>query len=60
MRPTVQELKGWYQDLTVLLNRLEGAGERLDLYDSEHGKVIEGQTGKVSRNANAPGTWGRT
>lgn len=58
MTPTVAEIKKMYQELTILLNRLEGAGESLDLIDNrDYGKAVQGQTGKVYRHAEAPRTW---
>lgn len=58
MSPTVAEIKKMYQELTVLLNRLEGAGEVLDLIDDpQYGKIVQGQTGKTYRY-DTPKTWG--
>lgn len=58
-RPSPAQIKEWYRQVTILLNRLEGAGEEVDLIDDEqYGKRITGQTAQVYKtNRNVPGTW---
>lgn len=59
-RPSVEEIKKWYSDLAFLLNRLEGAGEELILFDNEFTREIRGYTGVVRKySPNTPGTWSR-
>jgi hypothetical protein len=57
-RPTPEEIKKWYRDLTILLNRLEGAGEEFSLFDASDNMSIVGLTGQAYKsNTRVPGTW---
>lgn len=52
-RPTNEQIKQWYRELSLLLNRLEGAGEVLVL----HQNGISGGTGVVRRHGAPPQNW---
>lgn len=55
-RPTPEQIKKWYQEVAVLLNRIEGSGERLRLAGGADGNEIQGQTARI-QSTDEPGTW---
>jgi hypothetical protein len=52
-RATPEQIKQWYREVSLLLNRLEGAGEVLTL----HQDGITGGTGVVLKHGAPPKNW---
>jgi hypothetical protein len=57
-RPTPAQIKEWYRELTILLNRLEQTGEVFTLVHTGTRVQIVGQTAMIYKSTpNVKGTW---
>lgn len=58
--PSVAQIKQWYHEVSLLLNRLERCGEEFTLTDDGTSKEIRGLTSRVYKNSpDTRGTWSK-